>query len=96
MSPFQNKYYGKMYRLRMIEQKRFIVGSINYAKELVKFHDLQERYLFLVKNDIRDMDALLDAHMDVTNKIKEISKKQDFVYKQNTIKKRACKTEEQW
>ncbi len=96
MSPFQNKYYGKMYRLRMIEQKRFIVGSVNYAKDLVKFHDLQERYLFIVKNDIRDMDALLTLQNEATNKIKEITKEQDFIYRQNSIKKRSCKTEEQW
>lgn len=96
MSPFQNRYYGKMYRLRMIEQKRFVVGSANYAKDLLVFHKLQEEYLFLVKNDIRDIGDLLDAHRELSEQIKEMSRQQDSIYKQNSVKKRSCKTEEQW
>lgn len=96
MSPFQNRYYGKMYRLRMIEQKRFVVGSANYAKDLLIFHKLQEEYLFLVKNDIRDIGDLLDAHKELSEQIKEMSRQQDSIYKQNSVKKRSCKTEEQW
>jgi hypothetical protein len=33
MSPYQKRFYGKLYRLRMIEQKRFYVKSAKYAKD---------------------------------------------------------------
>lgn len=42
LSPYQRRFYAKIYRLRMVEQKRFRVGSAYYAKELQRFHQLQE------------------------------------------------------
>ncbi len=35
------------------------VGSAYYAKELQRFHQLQEEYLFIVKNDIKTIEDLL-------------------------------------
>lgn len=39
LTPFQKKYYTKIYRLRIIEQKRFTVGSAKYAKDLLRIYN---------------------------------------------------------
>lgn len=96
MSPYQKRFYGKMYRLRMIEQKRFYVKSAKYAKDLMLFHKLQEEYLFLANNNIRTIEDLLDIRESKLARIDEITKIQDSIYKQNSSKKRACKTDGDW
>lgn len=96
MSPYQKKFYGKMYRLRMIEQKRFYVKSAKYAKDLMLFHKLQEEYLFLANNNIRTIEDLLNTRESKLERIDEITKIQDSIYKQNSSKKRACKTDGEW
>ena len=96
MSPYQKKFYGKMYRLRMIEQKRFYVKSAKYAKDLMLFHKLQEEYLFLANNNIRTIEDLLDIRESKLESIDEITKIQDSIYKQNSSKKRACNSDGDW
>ena len=96
MSPYQKKFYGKMYRLRMIEQKRFYVKSAKYAKDLMLFHKLQEEYLFLANNNIRTIEDLLDIRESKLERIDEITKIQDSIYKQNSSKKRACNSDGDW
>ena len=96
MSPYQKQFYGKMYRLRMIEQKRFYAKSAKYAKDLMLFHKLQEEYLFLANNNIRTIEDLLDVRDSKKNRIDEITKIQDTIYKQNSSKKRYCKADGDW
>lgn len=96
MSPYQKRFYGKMYRLRMIEQKRFYVKSAKYAKDLMLFHKLQEEYLFLANNNIRTIEDLLDMRESKLERIDEITKFQDSIYKQNSSKKRACNSDGDW
>ncbi|MDD3139599.1 MAG: relaxase/mobilization nuclease domain-containing protein [Lachnospiraceae bacterium] len=96
MSPYQKKFYGKMYRLRMIEQKRFYVKSAKYAKDLMLFHKLQEEYLFLANNNIRTIEDLLNIRESKLERIGEITKIQDSIYKQNSSKKRACNSDGDW
>ena len=59
LSPFQKKFYAKLYRLRIVEQKRFAVGGAKYTEDLKRFHQLQDEYLLLVNNDIRDVAGLV-------------------------------------
>ena len=33
LSPFQKKFYAKLYRLRIVEQKRFVVGGAKYTEK---------------------------------------------------------------
>ena len=96
MSPYQKRFYGKMYRLRMIEQKRFYVKSAKYAKDLMLFHKLQEEYLFLANNNIRTIEDLLNIREGKLERIDEITKIQDSIYKQNSSKKRACNSDVDW
>ena len=60
LSPFQKKFYAKLYRLRIVEQKRFAVGGAKYTEDLKRFHQLQDEYLLLVNNDIKDVVELVN------------------------------------
>ena len=60
LSPFQKKFYAKLYRLRIVEQKRFVVGGAKYTEDLKRFHQLQDEYLLIVNNDIKSVVDLVD------------------------------------
>ena len=96
LSEFQKKYYAKMYRLRMVEQNRFKVNAVKYAEDLKRFHQLQDEYLMLVDNNIRDFSDLLDYRSEQEKKMKEIDDRQHVFYRLSSSKKRAIKTEEQY
>ena len=96
LSEFQKKYYAKMYRLRMVEQNRIKVNAVKYAEDLKRFHQLQDEYLMLVDNNIRDFSDLLDYRSEQEKKMKEIDDRQHEIYRLNSSKKRAIKTDEQY
>lgn len=96
MTPFQKKYYRKIYRLRMIEQKRFYVGSAKYAKDLCELQRLQDEYLLICKNHIETFAGLLDYHAKQEERWNEIESRQKEIYKIKSTKKRACISEEDW
>lgn len=96
MTPFQKKYYRKIYRLRMIEQKRFYVGSAKYAKDLCELQRLQDEYLLICKNHIETFGGLLDYHAKREERWNEIESRQKEIYKMRSVKKRSCKSEEDW
>lgn len=96
LSEFQKKYYAKMYRLRMVEQNRFKVNAVKYAEDLKRFHQLQDEYLMLVDNNIRDFSDLLDYRSEQEKKMKEIDDRQHEIYRLGSSKKRVIKTDEQY
>lgn len=96
MTPFQKKYYRKIYRMRMIEQKRFYVGSAKYAKDLCELQRLQDEYLLICKNHIETFGGLLDYHAKQEERWNEIESRQKEIYKKRSVKKRSCKSEEDW
>lgn len=96
LSEFQKKYYAKMYRLRMVEQNRFKVNGVKYAEDLKRFHQLQDEYLMLVDNNIRDFSDLLDYRSEQEKKMKEINDRQHEIYRLSSGIKRAIKTDEQY
>lgn len=59
LSPYQKRFYSKLYRLRIVEQKRSVVGGAKYTEDLQRFHQLQDEYLLMVNNDIRDVVGLV-------------------------------------
>ena len=60
------------------------------------FHKLQEEYLFLANNNIRTIEDLIDIREGKLERIDEITKIQDSIYKQNSSKKRACNSDGDW
>ncbi len=96
LSPFQKKFYAKLYRLRIVEQKRFVVGGAKYTEDLKRFHQLQDEYLLLVNNDIKDVAGLVKYRSEQQEKMQRIEDRQREIYKENSSRKRRIKTDEQY
>ena len=96
LSPFQKKFYAKLYRLRIVEQKRFVVGGAKYAEDLKRFHQLQDEYLLIVNNDIKSVVDLVDFISEQEEKIQQIEDRQQEIYRESSSRKRKIKTEAQY
>ena len=95
LSPFQKKFYAKLYRLRIVEQKRFAVGGAKYTEDLKRFHQLQDEYLLIVNNDIKSVVELVDFISEQEEKIQQIENRQQEIYRESSNRKRKIKTDEQ-
>ena len=96
LSPYQKQLYAKLYRLRIVGQKRFVVGGAKYTKDLKRFHRLQDEYLLLVNNDIKSVVELVDFISEQEEKIQQIEGRQKEIYRENSSRKRKIKTEAQY
>ena len=96
LSPYQKRFFAKLYRLRIVEQKRFVVGGAKYTEDLKRFHQLQDEYLLLVNNDIRDVVGLIDFRSEQKDKIQRIDDRQQEIYRESSSRKRRIKTEAQY
>ena len=96
LSPFQKKFYAKLYRLRIVEQKRFVVGGAKYTEDLKRFHQLQDEYLLLVNNDIKSIVELVDFISEQEERIQQIEDRQHEIYQESSSRKRSIKNEEQY
>lgn len=96
LTPYQKKFYAKMYRLRIVEQKKFYVNSARYAEDLKRFHLLQDEYLMVVNNDIKDFGDLIDYKIRQEKRHEEIDKRQHKIYAMTKAKRGACKSEDDW
>ena len=96
LSPFQKKFYAKLYRLRIVEQKRFVVGGAKYTEDLKRFHQLQDEYLLIVNNDIKSVVDLVDFIDEQEEKIQQIEDRQHEIYRESSSRKRSIKNEEQY
>lgn len=96
LSPYQKRFYAKLYRLRIVEQKRFVVGGAKYAEDLKRFHQLQDEYLLLVNNDIKSIVELVDFISEKEDRIQQIEDRQKEIYRESSSRKRSIKNEEQY
>ena len=96
LSSYQKKFYAKLYRLRVVEQKRFVVGGAKYAEDLKRFHQLQDEYLLLVNNDIKSIVELVDFISEKEDRIQQIEDRQKEIYRESSSRKRSIKNEEQY
>ena len=96
LSSFQKKFYAKLYRLRIVEQKRFAVGGAKYTEDLKRFHQLQDEYLLIVNNDIKSVVDLVDFINEQEEKILQIEDRQHEIYRESSSRKRKIKNEEQY
>ena len=96
LSPVQKKFYAKLYRLRIVEQKRFAVGGAKYTEDLKRFHQLQDEYLLIVNNDIKSVVDLVVFINEQEEKIQQIEDRQKEIYRESSSRKRSIKNEEQY
>ena len=91
LSQFQKKYYARMYRLRLIEKKRFHYKSAYYYESIKQMHLLQEEYLLVVNNDVNSFTDLLHLTNKLQQDLKEVETEQNQMYSNHGIEKRKCK-----
>ena len=96
LSPFQKEFYAKLYRLRVVEQKRFVVGGAKYAEDLKRFRQLQDEYLLLVNNDIKSIVEFVGFISEQEEKIQQIEDRQHEIYRENSNRKRKIKMDKQY
>ena len=96
LSPYQKRFYAKLYRLRIVEQKRFAVGGAKYTEDLKRFHQLQDEYLLIVNNDIKSVVDLVVFINEQEEKIQQIEDRQHEIYRESSSRKRNIKNEEQY
>ena len=83
LSPLQKKYYARMYRLGLLERRKFYYRSATYYQDLRKFHRLQAEYLFLEEYNIKSSEELLDMRDRLAQRKEEITKEQQKLYREN-------------
>ena len=94
LTPYQRKCYARMYRLRLVEKKRFTYKSAYLYEQIRKMHELQEEYLVVVKYDVKPYGELFRLKQRLQRMDEELCKAQQDLYKEHGKQKRACKTEE--
>ena len=73
-----------------------MVGGAKYAEDLKRFHRLQDEYLLLVNNDIKDVAGLVKYQSEQQEKMQRIDDRQQEIYRESSSRKRKIKTDEQY
>lgn len=94
LTPMQKKYYAKMYRLGLIEKKCYQCHSAEMAKEIKRMQFLQEQYLFICKNEVSSIADLIRLKIETNQTLEDAGNRQKEIYKERSIRKRKCKTVE--
>lgn len=91
LSKFQKKYYARLYRLRLIEKKRFHYKSAHYYESIKQMHLLQEEYLLIVNHDVHSLPDLINLSNKLQNDLQDVETEQKQLYSERGIEKRKCK-----
>lgn len=94
LSKFQKKYYARLYRLRLIEKKRFHCKSAHYYEAIKQMHLIQEEYLLIVNHDVHSLPDLIDLANKFQNDLQDVETEQKQLYSERGIEKRKCKNAE--
>ncbi|MCM1493653.1 MAG: relaxase/mobilization nuclease domain-containing protein [Muribaculaceae bacterium] len=93
-TPLQQKFYHRLFSLRMTEKERFTRHSAKFYKEIQEMHRIHEQYLYLCRKDIGSMEDLQRKDEELQEKIEGISKRQREIYRFIAKEKYHCKTPE--
>lgn len=89
-NPYQQKFYAKLYRMRVVEKCRFQYKSARFKEDLERMHMLQEEYLFLRRKDINGVSDIVTKIGLAELDIKNLSEKQKTLYQERADLKRKC------
>lgn len=91
LSKFQKKYYARLYRLRLIEKKRFHYKSAHYYEAIKQMHLIQEEYLLIVNHEVHSLPDLINLLNKLQNDLQGVETEQKQLYSERGIEKRKCK-----
>ena len=92
-NPYQQKFYAKLYRMRVVEKCRFQYKSARFKEDLERMHMLQEEYLFLRRKDINGVADIVTKIGLIEFDIKKLTEKQKTLYQERADLKRKCVTD---
>ena len=81
LTGIQKTYYAKVCRIRRLERLPYS-QAWKYRDEIRKLEKVQERYLFLIKNDIHDISRLLEVDESLREKQREADRERRAVLKE--------------
>ena len=88
MTYIQKQYYRRLYKLRLIEKRRFTYKSSKFYEDMKLFNKLQEEYLLLVDEKIETIDDLWNLSLRLNREIEDVSLEQKELYRErNRFKK---------
>lgn len=80
---FQQRYYGKLYRMCVVQKCRFQYKYTRYQQDLIRMRELQEEYLFLNREGINGWEDVFRAKQMAEQKIADIDAKKKELYKEH-------------
>lgn len=89
-NPYQQKFYAKIYRMRVVEKYRFRYKSARFKEDLERMHLLQEEYLFIKRKNINNVEDVINQICLAKMDIKKITKNQRRLYQERADFKRKC------
>ena len=80
---FQQRYYGKLYRMCVVQKCRFQYKYTRYQQDLIRMKELQEEYLFLNREGIKGWEEVFRAKQAAEQRIADIDAKKKELYKEH-------------
>ena len=80
---FQQRYYGKLYRMCVVQKCRFQYKYTRYQQDLIRMRELQEEYLFLNREGINGWEDVFRAKQTAEQRIADIDAKKNELYKEH-------------
>lgn len=80
---FQQRYYGKLYRMCVVQKCRFQYKYTRYQQDLIRMKELQEEYLFLNREGINGWEDVFRAKQTAEQKIADIDAKKKKLYNEH-------------
>lgn len=80
---FQQRYYGNLYRMCVVQKCRFQYKYTRYQQDLIRMKELQEEYLFLNRGGINGWEDVFRAKQSAEQRIADIDAKKKELYKEH-------------
>ncbi len=80
---FQQRYYGKLYRMCVVQKCRFQYKYTRYQQDLIRMKELQEEYLFLNREGINGWEDVFRAKQTAEQRMADIDAKKKELYKEH-------------
>ena len=93
---YQQKFYGKIYRMRVVEKCRFQYKSVQYKEDLELMHMLQEEYLFLCRKDVKSVTDIAGIIGLAKYDLERLTEKQKSLYQERAEVKRKATHNHDW
>lgn len=93
---YQQKFYGKIYRMRVVEKCRFQYKSACFKEDLERMHMLQEEYLFLCRKDVKSVTDIAGFIGLAKYDLERLTEKQKSLYLNRAEFKRKSTRNHDW